>query len=143
MAINLQEHEAAYRRMTTAKFAHMVGRSYSQVRTWARKNNLLKAQEYIDTMRAQRARAYWARRVSCAIDEQGLSHAIARRRNSEDLNSRIGEMRMLCHKKFTPSKINEKDFPACVKCRGILYARHTKPKNPPVKSNLRRRYKSR
>ena len=129
-----------YPTMTTEAFARMTRQSVGQARYWARSHRLQKNPDFLRETKRENARLQWARRVPCATDHDGLSHAVAISTNVFSPIPNGESLRMRCGARFVPRAAREKDFPACVKCVALIAAAREKPKMPPVEaSGLKRK----
>lgn len=122
-----------YRTISTPEFARRTKRNINSVRRWANVNGLRKSPECRSKIMSANAGLRWSRRVICAVDDNGLSHAVA-------MEFGVNNLLMRCGVRFKPIATRQKDFPACSKCLAALASLRDKHVAPPVEtSTLRKR----
>lgn len=134
---NKRELARTYRKTSTKSFADTNGLSLNQARRLAALNGWRKDEATLRQLLKENATSRWGNRVACAVDVDGLSHAV-----SSDILAQMSSgasLRMRCGARFVPQAVREKDFPACVKCIAKIDAMRNNPKSPPVEASVLRR----
>lgn len=130
----------AYRGVSTKVFADANGLSLNQARRLAAINGWRKDEATLRQLLRLNAESRWEKRIVCATDHNGLSHAVAAPYDTFSLLSSGAFLRMRCGARFKPIATRQKDFPACSKCLAALASLRDKRVAPPVEtSTLRKR----
>lgn len=133
-----RELAQSYRKTSTKRFADANGLSLNQARRIAAINGWRKDEVTLCQLLSENASSRWTKRVHCAVDVSGLTHAVSTAVITQ--TPKGASLRMRCGARFAPQAVREKDFPACVKCVALIAAAREKPKMPPVDaSGLKRK----
>lgn len=108
-----------YRRMGTRAFSEKYALSLNQAKRIARIYSWRKDADTVCDSRRNAANARWRKRVVCAIEQDGLLHAVHSSYGEFVVSSDSKMLHMRCGARFVPVEIRLKGFPACTKCKDI------------------------